>query len=204
MHAASALSPTDIRTVAADIKNTLFAAISDLRSDIQAIVLRVEEVEETQARHDDALCQVQQVTESHAVHLREINHHMEDLDNSGRHRNLRVRGLPDSIDSTQLSRSVTALFNELLERPPDSPIAMESIHRALHPRGRDTDPPRDIICFLNDFIPKEGILRKARGRIHFSFQGTDIKIFRDLSNIALQRSRELRPLLDLLRAKTIV
>ncbi|XP_073482505.1 vomeronasal type-2 receptor 26-like [Aquarana catesbeiana] len=84
----SALSLADLCLVATDIKNTLSAAISDLHSDIQDIVLRVEEVEETQARHDTSLCHVQQVTESHAIHLRNINRHMEDLDNRGRCRNL--------------------------------------------------------------------------------------------------------------------
>lgn len=138
MQAASTLSLADLWTVVADIKNTLSAAISDLQLDIQAIVLRVEEVEETQAFHDALLCHMQQVTETHAVHLRDINRHMEDLDNRGRRRNLRVRGLPESFDSAQLSRMVTAHFNELLERPPESPIAMERIHRALPPRGRDT------------------------------------------------------------------
>lgn len=129
---------------------------------------------------------------------------MEDLDNRGRRRNLRVRGFSESIDSAQLSRMVTAHFNELLERPQDTPIAMERIHRVLRPRGRDTDPPRDIICCLTDFLLKEEILRKARSRIHFSFQGSDIKLFQDLSNITLQRRREMRPLLDVLRARNII
>lgn len=60
------------------------------------------------------------------------------------------------------------------------------------------------MCCLNDFLLKEEILRKARGRIHFTFQGSDIKIFQDLSNITLQRRRELRPLLDVLRARNLV
>lgn len=141
-----ALCLDDLRSVASDIKNTLSAAISDLRADIQAIALRVEEVETTQARHDVSLCQVQQLTESHAMHLREINRHMEDLDNRGRCRNLRVRGIPESIDPSHLSQAVTNIFNDLLERLPDTPITFERIHRALRPRGKDTDPPRDAIC----------------------------------------------------------
>lgn len=144
MQSASALSLADLGTVAADFKNTLSVAISELGSDIQTIALRVEEVEETEACHDPSLCQVQQITESHAVHLREINRHMEDLDNCGRRRKLRVRSLPEAIDHSQLTRSVIALFNDLLERPPDTNIALECIHRVLHPRGRDTDPLREM------------------------------------------------------------
>lgn len=145
MHQTSALSMADLHSVAADIKNSLSAtiadAISEMCSDIQAISLGVEETEEMQARHVASLCQMQEITESHAVHLRELNRHMEDLDNCGRCRNLQVRGLPESIDSNQLSGVITTLFNDLLERPPDMQIVMEHMHRTLRPRGRDTDPP---------------------------------------------------------------
>lgn len=127
--------------MAADIKSTLLAAISDLRSDIQAMNMRVEDIEDTQAHHDVSLCRVQQVTESHAIHLRENNRHMEDLDNRGRRRNLRVSGVPESVDPSQLSQTVMAIFKNLLERPPDTPITYERIHRALRPSGRATDPP---------------------------------------------------------------
>lgn len=46
-------------------------------------------------------------------------------------------------------------------------------------------------------------MRKARGRVRFSYLGAEVKIFQDLSNITLQR-RELKPLLDILRSKAIV
>lgn len=111
------------------------AAITDMRSDLQAMSLRVEEVEMTQMRHDSSLCHIQQVTKSHAVHLRDINRHMEDLNNRGRRRNLSVRGVPESIDPAQLSQTVIALFNELMERPLDTPITFERIHRELRPMG---------------------------------------------------------------------
>lgn len=202
MRHSHAVSLADLRNVAADIKNTLMAAITDMRSDIQAMTMRVEEVEITQAHHETSLCQVQQLTESHAFHLREINRHMEDLDNRGRRRNLRVRGIPESIDPTQLSLTVTNILNDLLERPLDTPIAFEQIHRALCPRGRETDLPR--VCCLMDFPLKEEILRKARSCNQLSFQGATIKFYQDLFNITLQRRRELRPLLEVLRARSII
>lgn len=59
----------DLQAVAADIKNTLSAAISDLRLDIQATATRLEEVEEMTARHDTAIQEVQQATTSRALLL---------------------------------------------------------------------------------------------------------------------------------------
>lgn len=78
-HSAPTPSLDDLNKIAADIKNTLLAEISDLRTDINAIASRVREVERTTGRHDSALCHVQLVTESHVIHLRELHSHLEDL-----------------------------------------------------------------------------------------------------------------------------
>lgn len=45
----------DLRTIAADIKDTLSAAIADLRIDIHTLSDRVYEVEHVTAKHDQVL-----------------------------------------------------------------------------------------------------------------------------------------------------
>lgn len=87
-----------------------------------------------------------------------------------------MRGLPESIEQDQILLAITDLFNRLLDRPRHSSIAMERFHRALRPRGRDTDPPRDIICHINDFAIKEEILKKASDKIHLEHEGHSIYI----------------------------
>lgn len=135
--------------------------------------------------HDASLCHVQQVTESHAIHLRELQRHLGDLNNRGQCHNLRVR-LPESIEPSHLPQTVVTFFNDLLERPQDAPIEMECIHRALRPRGKDLDPPRDVVCCLVKFPLQEKILRKACNRNQLQYQGTEVKIVQVLSNITLQ------------------
>lgn len=129
--------------------------------------------------------------------------HIEDLDNRGRRHNLCIHGLPESVEGELLTPTVISLFNSLLDRPPQSPIDMERIHRALRPRSREGEPPRDVVCCLVDYLLKEDILRKARNRYHFKFDGTPIQMYQDLSGITLQHRRELRPLLETLRSKGI-
>lgn len=77
------LSLSDLCAVAADIKSTLSTAISGLKAELQGVALRVEEVETTSLHHDNSLCHLQQITESHSVHLIDLNRHLEDLDNCG-------------------------------------------------------------------------------------------------------------------------
>lgn len=91
-----------------------------------------------------------------------------------------------------------AIFNTLLGRPPDTPVEMERCHRALRPRGRDTDPPRDVVCCLVSFIQKEEILRVAHNHNHLEHEGARIQLFQDLSSITLQHRRDLRPRLQVL------
>lgn len=98
---------------------------------------------------------------------------------------------------------VTGLFNSLLDRPPQSAIDMERIHCALRPKGRDRDPPKDINCRIVDFKLKEEILRQARGQPQLTHEGVNIQIYQDLSSIALQPHRDLKPLLDSLHDKGI-
>lgn len=197
------LSMQDLRSVAEDIKATFFAAITDLRRDVQVMTVRLDDLEETTTRHDTSIQHLQTSSQAQSSQLRDIQRHMEDLDNRGRRHNIRVRGIPESVENAQITKATIAIFNDLLGRPPETPIEFERLHRALRPRGRESDPPRDVICCLINFQLKEEILHRARDRHSLLYQGAEIKLFQDLSPITLQNRRDLRPLLDLLRTKGI-
>lgn len=103
----------DLRAIAADIKDMLSAAISDL--------------EITDAHHETTLRHMHHAVDTHTLQLRDMNRRMEDLDNRGRRHNLRVRGLPETVEPDQLLQTVVSLFNNLLDRPHATPIELESI-----------------------------------------------------------------------------
>lgn len=147
--------------------------------------------------------QVQRATSVHAQHLMDMHRHMEDLDNRVRRRNLRVRGIPESVEGPQLQSVVWTMFNTLLGRPPDAPVEMERCHRALRLRGRDTDRPRDAVCCLVSFTQKEEIRRLARNHDYLEHEGARIHLFQDLSAITLQHRGDLRPHLHALRDRRI-
>lgn len=78
----------------------------------------------------------------------DIQKHMEDLDNHGHRHNIRVRGIAETIENSQITKATIAIFNELLGRPPEIPIEFEHLHRALKPRSRDTDPSETLYLVL--------------------------------------------------------
>lgn len=79
------LSLHDLCTIAAGIKDALSAAISELCLDIHAIADRVHEVEKITAQHDTVLHRVTHKIDTHSLQLKDLQRHMEDLDNRGRH-----------------------------------------------------------------------------------------------------------------------
>lgn len=197
-------SLNDLHTVADDIKNTLTAAIAALSLEVRAITARVVEVENTAAQQGTMLRHVNRKVDSHTLHLRDLHRQVEDLENRSRRHNLRLRGLPEIVEHDQLTSVVSEIFNNLLGRPPQTPVKMERIHRALRPKGKSTDPPRDVICCISDFQLKEDILRNARLRHKYLHEGSELQIYQDLSNITLQNRRDLKPLLEVLRERAII
>lgn len=116
------LSLADLQLVALDIKSTLSAAITDLKSDMRAMASHLEHIESAALTHSAAIQQVQRVISVHAQHLIDMNRHLEDLDNRDWRRNLCIRGIPESVEGPQLQSVVWAIFNTLLSRPLDSPV----------------------------------------------------------------------------------
>lgn len=86
-HSSPLLCLADLQQVVMDIKSTLSAAISDVKTDIRAVASRLEHVEAAAMTHGADIQQVQRVTSIHAKHLMDMHRHMEDL-NRGRRHNL--------------------------------------------------------------------------------------------------------------------
>lgn len=132
----------NLHSVAADIKDTLLATITDLRIDIQTITGRAQEVEKIAAHQSSAIRQAHHVLDTHILHLWDLNRHMEDLDNRGRHHNLQLRGLPESIETDHIQAEVIGLFNTLFDRPSTSPFAIIVHHLCPLPTWQRIGPPQ--------------------------------------------------------------
>lgn len=129
--------------------------------------------------------------DTHTRKLRDMYCHLEDLDNGGRRHNLWLRGLPEDVEAAHLQDEVTRIFNNLLNRPRDIPIAMERIHQALRPKGKDSDPPGDVFCCIVDYRLKEELLKKARTLTPLKYRGSELRLFQDLlNNLTAQKGTE--------------
>lgn len=197
------LTYADMSVFSADIKSTFSAAITDLKTNLVVLTEKLAASEHAGRQRDKAIHRLDQVTVSHAQHFIDLNRHVEDLDNRGRRNNIRVRGIPETVEADQITPALQRVFNSLLDRQEETEIEFVRAHRALRPKGPDTAPPRDIICCLQNFQLKEDIMRRARRNDRIIFNGETIMLFHDLSQITLKNRRALRPLLDKLRERDL-
>lgn len=187
----------------ADIKNTFSSAITELKADLLALTEKMVIAERTGHRKDRAISRLESMSEILTSQLIAVNRHLEDLDYRGRRHNLRVRGIPETVNTDQITSALTSIFNNLLERPVDTLIEFEHAHRALRPRPIEAAPPRDIICCLTIYKLKEEILAQAHQNEHISFNDHNITLFQDLSLITLGNRRALHPVLEILKEKSL-
>lgn len=144
--------------MALNIKHTLTSAISGLKEDIHSMAHCITDIEQTSHTHAEAIRQVQKAYDSQLPHNFDLHRQVEDLDNRGRRHKIGA----------------------------DSPIALERLDRTLRPPfPQDSEAQRDVVCCIVNFPLKEEILHKARLRGHVLFNGTDINLFQDLSQISL-------------------
>lgn len=197
------LTLADMSVIAADIKATFSAALTDLKTSMLVLNEKMAATETAGKRRERAIQRIEKVNMVHAQHFIDMNRHLKDLDNRARRCNVRVRGIPESVDSDQIVTTLRSVFNSLLERQEDADIHFVRAHRELRPRGPDFAPPRDIICCLESYGLKEEIMRKARRNDNIVFNGSTIMLFQDLSQITLRNRRALGPLLEKLRERDL-
>lgn len=96
------LTYADMAIIAADIKSSFSAAMTDLKSSLLVLNERVSTAEMNGKHRDKAINRLDRISTSHTNHLIDMNRHLEDLDNRGRRNNIRVRGIPETVDSDQI------------------------------------------------------------------------------------------------------
>lgn len=192
----------DFRQLIEDVKSTCRSEIQVLQSGLKHLADRVEMAEEEIQETKLAVHRTQLQGADHHTMLRDMQRHVEDLDNRGRRNNIRVRGIPEVDGPEDIQHILQDVFNNLLGEPVTKFIEMDRAHRALRPKNATTQP-RDIICRINSYPLKEDIMRQARLARRVTYKNAQVQLYPDLSWITLQKRRLLQPLLRILQEENI-
>lgn len=120
-----------------------------------------------------------------------------------RRKNLRIRGLPESSQTGNVTDIIRKIFNPILEKEESNPIKIERVHKLRRPQGLLTESPRDIIVRFENWEEKKQIWKNLRGKPPIEYEEKTIQIFQDLSQETLRRRRTLKPLLKILQDQEI-
>ncbi|KAM9311613.1 cilia- and flagella-associated protein 54 [Gastrophryne carolinensis] len=113
----------------------------------------------------------QEIEQLHDL-VRTLQSQHKDLENRCRRKNLRFRGLPESMENVR--DSITAFIQELIPSTMLERLELERAHRALTSR-KPEGPPRDIIVKFLYFQTKEDILKASREKAPLTFQGRQVQ-----------------------------
>lgn len=114
-----------------------------------------------------------------------------DLEARSRRNNLRIIGLPESIEGPRPTDFFSALLAQLLgEDVLPTPPVLDRAHRSLAPKPKQGERPRPVIVRFHDFQTKERVLREARKRRSaLLYLGKPVAIFEDfIPEVMAQRA----------------
>ncbi|CAH2246579.1 Hypothetical predicted protein [Pelobates cultripes] len=128
---------------------------------------------------------------------------LEDLDNRSHRNNIRIRGIPEADGTGEnVAETLTQLFRIILREDALDHYRFDRAHRALRPCNAD-GVPRGIICCIHSYPLKDQIMQRARTRSHWTYRGSEVALYNNLSPMTLDARRTLRPVTTTLWERNI-
>lgn len=94
-----------------------------------------------------------------------------------------------------------AIMNSYLEKPWDTPIAIDRVHKIGPIRPGPKDYPKDVVRCLHYYRVKEEVEHSVWLKGSLDFDGTDVSILPDLSRRTLMMRGILCPLLKVITSQ---
>lgn len=177
--------------------------LSEIKTDMRHIASRIEAIEESTTLLTNHSEHMEKVVQSQSREIYKLKMQLDDLENRSRRNNIRIKGLPESVQDKDIHSVLTQLFNELLQQDGATDLHIERAHRVYRPKNIQAEQPRDVLCYLQSFKTKEEILRKARMVKRIEWEGCDLSFFQDISRLTLYARSLLQPITRELRGKNI-
>lgn len=179
---------------------------ADFKASFAALELRFDKMQSTVTEHGQRLDSLESNTELQDQRIQALEERCvalasstakltaktTDLESRSRRNNIRIIGLPESIEGPR----PTSFFAELLaetfgDQTLQSPLELDRAHRALTAKPQPGSRPRPVILRLHRYQTKELIIREARKRRgKLQYRGSPIQIFEDYApEVAEERAK---------------
>lgn len=186
------------------LESSYRAEIQTLKSSLMDTQNKIGDLDTNMVVIDQKISNLKEKNQDYDRYLKHIINSTDELENRSRRNNIRVRGLPESVNTENLKKVLQDIFNSLLKQPNSVEIEIDRAHRIQSLKEPDSKRSRDVICRINFFQIKGSIMAATRLHRDFEYQGTHLIFFQDLSRYTLIRRKAVKPLLDVLREKEIL
>lgn len=187
-------------SIAADFK-TSFEGLASKLENIQSMVadhdLRIGNIESGATEFSQQLDQIEATCSRLQKDNEWLKAKVSDLESRSRRQNIRIVGLPESIEGPR----PTVFFSQLLvdvlgTQVLSSPPELDRAHRSLAPKPVTGQRPRPVILRFHRYQVKDLVIRESRKKGELLYEGHKIRIFEDYCPEVLKLRAEYKDVMS--------
>lgn len=186
-------------TIQADMMNCMHRFSGEL----SAVEARIEHVENKMGDFASTINDLVDANEDREEESAWIKNKIADIEDRSWRNNLKIRGIPESVQTSELRAYVTDLFTAVLPDLTAIDITIDRIHRLPKPTYLPDVVPRDVILRLHFFHVKEQLMQTMRKQENVPSRFQKLQFYADLSQHTLQKRRNLNTITKVLRNHNI-
>lgn len=183
----------------ASLHADMTAGINHCQREVQALGSRVDHIEKRMGEFTSSFNTMVDAHGNHDEEIAWLKNKVADLEDRSRRKNLKIRGIPETIPAAQLLPYTQALFSTLLPSLSAQDLIVDRIHCLPKPAFLPENTPRDVLLRVHYYHIKEQILTTSRKADDRHPQYAEIQILPDLSRHTLQQRRNLATITKALR-----
>lgn len=126
-----------------------------------------------------------------------------DLEDRSRRNNVKIRGIPEEVDPSNLEKYIQQLLKSILPTHDSTLLILDRAHRIPKSKSAPPNAPRDVLTRIHFYHIKDQLLQENRRRKTLPEPYHNILIFPDLSASTLQARKELSNITSTLRKNEI-
>lgn len=155
-----------IDSLASDLRSEIASVKQDLENTVEPMLQRLNEHDQTMHELERActdngteLSRLDSTVNSLKAQVKLLNDKCEDLEGRSRRNNIRLVGVPESVEGPRPTNFTAHLLRDILKL--DEMPLLDRAHRTLRAKPKDGEAPRPFIIRIHYFHVRNEILRRA-------------------------------------------
>lgn len=186
-----------IQEITANITKVIDEKLGPLSQALQAHAQQLSKIEERTSEAEKRIAAAEHTCESVDTRVQKLEkqiqsmaEHIDDLENRGRRKNIRVIGLPEDAEGSSPTKFFESWIPDLLGLDTKAGrVKIERAHRTLAPKPGPNQRPRPVLIRFHNFADKQRVMDAARRCGTVKYKESTIMFFQDLSAAVLRKRK---------------